>query len=403
MRKLFLLLSLVTFCSYAQVDTTSPYVWQEVEVVDTAKTVEMAHLIKVEREKANAEIKIKITLLQSLKESGRKKVSSEEDKIRLKEIAQNYGGQKPNNKGLIVGPSAYLVDLEKGKINKDFFNEFNYIQSELTKSMQTEDFNSIYATLFPVPKKRVKVKKENPNYGFRWFDKYDKSKLKYKYVSYPQKDDYYISDEYSQYKFRQHNYDSRRWSIYDRQDNLLAVAMPFDYYNEKDDIRGACNRYDFEHNAYNINADDAAVKNYVAAKFSGATAETEIFARQFAIRMLNTKLDQARQYLSRRQITQQEFNNISKAVGDEKGQYEKEIAEWQKKMPPANVMSKANNYIEQLDKDNANVVADDMSKSRIDGLNFILTSPKGRLRVQQTYYYDKKKKKVECKYKVLEK
>lgn len=403
MRNILLLLSLVTICSFAQVDTTSPYVWQEIEVVDTVKAIEMAHQIKVEREKTNAEIKTKIALLQSLTESGKKKISSEEDKTSLKEIAQKYGGQKPNNKGMIVGPSAYLADLEKGKVNKNFFNEFNHIQSELTKSMQTEDFDSIYATLFPVPKKMAKVKKENPNYGFRWFDKYDKGKLKYKSVSYPQKDEFYTSDEYPQYKFRQHNYDRRRWSIYDRQENLLAVSMPFDYYNEKDDIRGACNRYDFEHNAYNINADDAAVRNYVAEKFAGATAETEIFARQFAIRMLNTKLDQARQYLSRRQITQQEFNNISKAVGVEKSQYEKEIAEWKKKMPSANVVSKANNYIEQLARDNANVVPDDMTKERIDGLNFMLTSSKRRLRVQQTYYYDKKKKRVECKYKVLEK
>ena len=329
--------------------------------------------------------------------------SNIEDRTRLRDIAQKYGGQAPNNKGKIVGPSTYLADLEKGKINKDFLKEFDHIQSELANSMQTEDFNSIYASLFPVPKKTAKVKIENPNYGFRWFDKYDKNKLKYKSVSYPIKDEYYTSDEYSQYKFRKHNYDDQRWSIYDKQDNLLAVAMPFDYNNEKDDIRGACNRYDFEHNAYNINEDNAAVKNYVAAKFAGATAETEIFARQFAIRMLNTKLDQARLYLSRRQITQQEFNRISKAVVAEKSLYEREIAGWQKKMPPANVVSKANNYIEQLDKDNANVVSDKMIKSRIDGLNFTLTSPKGKLRVQQTYFFDKKKNRVECKYQVIEK
>ena len=403
MRKLFLFLSFVAANTYAQVDTTSPYIWQEVEVVDTAKAVEMARQIKSKREKANAEIKVIIALLQNIKESGQKKVSSEEDIIRLKEIAQKYGGKKPNNKGKIVGSSAYLADLDKGKINKDFLNEFSDIQAELTKSLQTEDFNSIYATLFPVPKKKAMVKKENPNYGFRWFDNYNKSKLKYKSVSYPSKDEYYISDEYTQYKFRKHNYDDWRWSIYDKQDNLLAVAMPFDYYNEKDDIRGACNRYDFEHNAYNINKDNPAVRNYVSAKFAGATAETEIFARQFAIRALNTKLDQARLYLSRRQITQQEFNNISKAVGAEKSQYEKEIAEWQKKMPPTDVVSKANNYIEQLDKDNANIVSDKMIKVRIDGLNFLLTSPTGKLRVQQTYFYDKKKNRVECKYKVIEK
>ena len=42
-------------------------------------------------------------------------------------------------------------------------------------------------------------------------------------------------------------------------------------------------------------------------------------------------------------------------------------------------------------------------RKRIDGLNFIITSSRSKIRVQQTYFYDAGDKMVDCTYKVLDK
>ena len=419
MRKTLLLLALIALSSYAQnVDTTSPYIYVEGEVVDTMKAIETLKQIKAEKKaqirKENEQVEAKIALIKNLKDKQRTKVKTAEEIQLLKEIAEKYKSKIVhyaviNQRTNMPSMDKLWSGLEKGKVVRDYYDAYGDILDELPKELEDETkydeytLNSLETIVpsFMIPKKKVMVKKENPNYGFRWLDKYNKSKLKHKSVSYPVKDEYYTSDEYPQYKFRQHNYNDKRWSVYDKSDNLLAVAMPFDYINEKDDIKKACNIYDFEHNAYNISQESEVVRNYIAAKFAGSTAETEIFARQFSIRILNTKLDQARQYLASRQITQQEFNRISQAIGTEKSQYEREIVQWQKKMPPQDVVTKANNYIEQLAKDNEKAVPDRMTKTRIDGLSFILTG--GNLRLQQTYFYNKEKKRVESNYKVLAK
>lgn len=42
-----------------------------------------------------------------------------------------------------------------------------------------------------------------------------------------------------------------------------------------------------------------------------------------------------------------------------------------------------------------------ISRKRIDGLNFMITSTRSDIKVQQTFFYDTLKKRIDCNYMVI--
>ena len=74
MRTFLCLISLIAvFNSYAQnINKNSPYIWEEIEVIDTVKAEEMANKIKSDKKadisKSNEKISTQITLLTMLKD-----------------------------------------------------------------------------------------------------------------------------------------------------------------------------------------------------------------------------------------------------------------------------------------------------------------------------------------------
>ena len=183
MRKIFLFLSMVVTCGYAQVDMTSPFIWVEKEVVDTTKAVEMAKVVVGEE---NTKLQSQISLLTSLKEQKKKKVKAAEDIQLLQEIAKKYDNiiieqvtpfvQSSRTFTLSYSSSPtdrVLNKLKKGKIDNAYYDAFDDILKQLSSELKDEDTyaEQCFADVVnPLPMKTIKVKVDNPNYRFRWFD-----------------------------------------------------------------------------------------------------------------------------------------------------------------------------------------------------------------------------------------
>mgnify|MGYP002627244421 CR=1 FL=1 len=124
--------------------------------------------------------------------------------------------------------------------HQDFYNEFLRItwrfpveeRELLNKEKQKYDDLDYTKLVSPLPKKIIKIRKDNPNYideNFHWVDKMDFSRLEHKSTTYPAKEVYYYSSIHPQYKFIQDKHVSHRWIVYDQSYNLIAVSLPTPY------------------------------------------------------------------------------------------------------------------------------------------------------------------------------
>ena len=418
MRKAFLLLSLTTamFCNGQEIDTTTPYYEYEEEVVDTAKAVLIANQMREEKrlqiQNAINELKEQETLLKTLKEKGQKKVDSAEDIKKLRDIAVKYlAGKDTRTKERI------MQSLEKGKIHQDFYNEFLRItwrlpveERELIEEKQKYDDLDYTQLVSPLPKKIIKIRKDNPNYideNFHWVDKMDFSRLEHKSTTYPAREDYYYSSIHPQYKFIQDKHVSHRWIVYDQSYNLIAVSLPtpYDYSYEsfEDGMLDALVKYDYEHDAYNISQDNAAVRKYVEyTANNGRSVDSKLASAELGQAFIDKMMAELRRRRAAGRMTQEEFNKQLQNYNVETAKNKRLIADLRKQLPTKDVIERANNYIRQLRQDNRDHITRELKATRIDGLTILLQSPKG-LKVQQTGYYDKKENAVEWKYLVIEK
>lgn len=427
MKKTLLLLCTISVHSYAQqADITSPYIWCEEEVVDTAKAIAAAKQIKDETEK---KITAQLELVASMREKKRK-VKSEEEKALLKDLQQQCSGvpaaipaarkaitdayfaayrRRWLNKEL---PDEIAEELEKGKVHAYFYNAFEYIQEYLSTELvriSDSDINMDFADyVSPLPTKLMNVRHDNPDYAdpnFHWLDRFDTKTLEHKSVSFPVKEDYWVSSKYTEYKFHKlENMDfySSTWAVYDQSNKLVAILNPKTTTDrgENDELQFACAKYDYERNAYDINSQPAAIKNYVAQAFATGKSlkarrdeiEEAVFLKGMEVQVAATS----------KRISDSQYNKLKSDFEALLAKSEKERAEIDKSCPK-DVMEKGENYIDQLKKDNAypwrKLIA-----TRIDGLNFMLTLPDGnKLKAQAIFGYNTKDEKAECSYVVLEK
>ena len=439
MRTFLCLISLIAvFNSYAQnINTNFPYIWEEIEVIDTVKAEEMANKIKSDKKadisKSNEKISTQITLLTMLKDKKQKKVQNEQEITLLQEIATEHKGEivdvidynlnlqrlrngrtpRTNSDRMIEN---IMSNLTKGKINDYYFISFDRIITKLQEELQDEKQyeNMCFTSLVsPLPMKTIKVKKDNPNYldpDFHWLDRYNTDKLILKSTSFPVKEEYYASEEYPQFKFYKDNYMSHRWLIYDLFGNFVAASMPTEYdlnYHGVDwQMIDACSLYDFEHNTYNINQESEAVRNYIAYTLkNGHSLRSEISSIELGQSMIDKILQESKRMLVAGRMTQEQYNKNYAEHKRLTMENQKRLTTLRKQIPSKDVIERADNYVEQLKKDNEDRLPRsnrDFKISRIDGLNFILTSDSG-LKLQQTGYYNSKENRVEWSYKVLEK
>lgn len=243
--------------------------------------------------------------------------------------------------------------------------------------------------------------------NYFWLDSFNTKTLVQKTTSYPTKEDYYASDLYPQFKFIKDKHKSDRWIVYDTSYNLLAVSLPtsndYNYESFEEGVLDALVKYDYEHNAYDINKESQAVRNYVAyTANNGRSIKSKLSSCEMAQTILDKMITSFRQRRAAGKMTQEAFNKQLREYNVETAKNKKEIAALSKQLPSKEVMNRADDYIRQLRQDNRDKANGDFTATRIDGLNVMLQSPDG-LKVQQTGYFDKKENAVEWKYVVIEK
>lgn len=417
MRKVFLIwLSVISVCGYSQVDTTSPYIWVEEEVTDTAKAVEMAKQIVASE---NAQYKKEIDLLTYLKNNNKKKVKSDEDIAILKNIARRY--ESIITKQVVSSAKSsfsYALSmssmpneriqksLEKGKIEKAFFNTFGdnitFLSAQI-KDEKTYPYHSFANVVVMLPKKKVTVRKDNPNYGFRWLDDYDESKLKYNPVK-----EINTSVDFPQYVFRYKKmYDKLYLTVYDKKGDLVAVKYNTSHDIYEASIQKAGMKYDYEHNAYDINGENTDIRKALDDWFNDRSIQQKIDAlqkklagisvsKQLAQNLLYNMVSNTDEYKAAK-IVIDEYDKKGRAIGHQ-------IEALKEKLPPADVQRSVDSYLRQLESDNENIWGWGQTYfTRKDGLNFILTKKDKTLKVQETYYIDEETEDLKCKYRVLNK
>lgn len=431
MKKALLILSVISVHTYAQqIDTNSPYIWCEEEVVDTLKAVAEANQIKAEKTERMA---AEISLLTSLQAKNRK-IKSDEEKAMLRNILDRCltSYLKPEHiptggtirEHYLKNYRSYLREqdlydaLEKGKIHPSFYAGFDSIVSYLTRNrdkIESSTDADFADYVNPLLMKMANVRRDNPYYAdpqFLWVDKlneYDKNhQLERKSVSYPDKDEYYTSNIYTQYKFRKVRDTDFRLTyvkVYDQAGKLVAVKPPYDWKleDDKDAIRYACACYDYEHNAYGIDKETAAVKDYVKQYFTtGRTPKTRIDMLDVTLRFQSQLLNEARSNLRRGRISPAEYSKMEKQYNESVAEAEREAAAIRSKYPKE-LTDKAEGYIEQLKSDNS-YPWDKLQATRIDGLNYMITDPNGgKLKAQLTFGYDAERGRIVSSCKVLEK
>ena len=414
---LFIWLSSISVCGYSQVDTTSPYIWVDEVVTDTAKAIEMAKQIVATD---NAKYQKEIELLTYLKDNNKKKVKSDNEISMLKDIAKRYGaiitGQVISTAkssisyalSMLSTPSERIQEsLEKGKIDKAYFNAFGDIITNISAQIKDENTYPYYSfanVVTMLPKKKVTVRKDNPNYGFRWLDNYEYSKLKYNPVK-----ETYSSTDFPQYVFRNKkmNGESSTLVVYDKKDNLVAIKYNTSHEVDKEGILKAGMKYDYEHNAYDINEENAAIRKALDDWFNDRSVQQKIDAllkeqagimlsKQVANNLLYNIVSNSDEYKAAK-IAINEYDKKEREIG-------RQIEALRTQLPSSDIQKGVDSYLRQLRHDNENIWGYGQTYfTRIDGLNFVLTQKGNTLKVQETYYMDEGSENLKCKYKVLSK
>lgn len=243
---------------------------------------------------------------------------------------------------------------------------------------------------------------------YHWLDNFNTNTLTHKSTTYPTKEDYYASEKYPQFKFLRDNHKSKRWLVYSTSYELLAASLPtnYDYCYESfgEDIMNSLVKYDYEHNAYNINNESEAVRKYVSYTVeNGRSIESKLSSLEMAQSFLDKLLVNMKKWRAAGKMTQAAYNKQLKDYNTETAKNRKEIAALRKMLPTKATIERADNYISQLRQDNEAFVTGDFTATRIDGLTVLLQSASKGLKIEQTGYFDKKGNAVEWKYVVVEK
>lgn len=407
----------------AQTNSNEPYFIEEETVVDTIKAIQMAKDIIMEQNEA---IDKELVLVNDILKNRRSKLNTDADaniirgmleRLKDKTTEDNFSY---NSLAVYSNYEDVLKVLEKRKIHNDLYRSLLVIQHYLEK--EKKDGN-IYPekyfskVVFPLPTKKMLVKKENPNYGFRWLDRFDTNKLKYNPIK-----ENYKSDDYPNYVFAKcecayidPEYYGKIWAVFDKSDNLVAVQWTQYESREEDDIQLAAMKYDYAHNAYDINSESAEIRKALDDWYNDRTVEKQIEALQREQAAVELSRHLAQKMTSATAKSPEEFKAaqvVNKELAQKSIALNSKIQSIKKQMPPKEIQDAVNRYLKQLKEDNnmgyyLHYMKDGefpkISRKRIDGLNFLITSTRSNIKVKQTYFYDTLRKRIDSKYMVLNK
>lgn len=417
---LFLLLTLSYSNGFAQTNSNEPYFYVEEEVIDTLKAIDMAKDIIRDRNKA---IEKELAIIDDVfKHPSRKKLKTDEDVNVIKGLLEREkNSTMVHNWDLSVYTNydEVMKDLQKKKLHEDLFNSLllfkTYLRDEV-KDEYNESEKSFASIVNPLPMKRMVIRKENLNYGFRWIDRINTDNLKYNPIK-----DTYKSEQYPDYiiakckcSFLDPLY-GRIWAVFDKSENLLAVRWVEYESREDKGIQLSAMKYDYAHNAYDINDESVEIRKALDDWYNDRTVENQIEQlkkEQFALEMTRNLANKVTYGSTSTSEEYAAAGAINNDLAKKSREINSKIESLKKQMPPKEIQEKVDRYLKQLKKDNnmdyhfhhlRDGEYPKVYRKRIDGLNFIITSSRSKICVQQTYFYDAVDKMVDCTYKVLDK
>ena len=171
----------------------------------------------------------------------------------------------------------------------------------------------------------------------------------------------YYSSIHPQYKFIQDKHASHRWIVYDLSYNLIAVSLPtsYDYSYEsfEDGLLNALVKYDYEHDAYSISQESAAVRKYVEyTANNGRSVDSKLASAELGQAFIDKMMAEFKRRRAAGRMRQEDFNKQLHNYNVETAKNKRMIADLKKQLPTKDVIDRANNYIRQLRQDNRDYI-----------------------------------------------
>lgn len=408
MRKNILLFLLVTICPCnmsAQTDyESSLYIKEVKQVVDTLKAEELANIFREQKKKeitqTNDSLNKHIEFMNHLIESKVTKLSAEEANVLLR-ICKSYF----HNEGISLYGTRYrdiLEKIEKRKVHTSLLYTLPELRDDIKKkqiSLDQYDQVPFSKIIEPLPVKDIYVYKFVPDIVDKAlkFGNYSKKR-----VSYPNEDEYYVAYELPKYKLRQ--VDMGIMLIYDSENKEIGAAQQTDGTYEKDseNLLKACMMYDYLHNAYNIDNENSALKEYISFCItSGGTVSEAIRQTESRIRTAENIFNNIKK--AKDQISQSAYNKNYADYLKIKKQYESELSNLKKLVLTPQIESQAEKYITQLKQDNDYFVGRILTTKRIDAYTLEQSIPNDKFKVQKRLGFDSFSKKYFWNYTVITK
>ena len=192
--------------------------------------------------------------------------------------------------------------------------------------------------------KRMVIRKENLNYGFRWIDRINTDNLKYNPIK-----ETYKSEQYPDYiiakckcSFLDPLY-GRIWAVFDKSENLLAVRWVEYESREDKGIQLSAMKYDYAHNAYDVNDESVEIRKALDDWYNDRTVEKQIEQlkkEQFALEMtrnLTNKVTYGSTSTSEEYAAADAINND---LAKKSREISSKIESLKKQMPPQDIQEK---------------------------------------------------------------
>ena len=383
---------------------------EEIEVTDTAKAMAMAEQRREELKNGiKADQKIvndELFLLQYISGHKKKTIKKEKDISmmldildRCANIAKDWGETDDQ----VLFNSNIRENLKQGIVDPIFFDgsEITNISRFLLSSVLDErkiDNMPIEKLVNPLPTKKITVKKRNPNFAYSWISKINKKSLSYNPLK-----DVYTSADYPQYIFKECSCDSYKsvkfFAMFDKSDNIVSSQIGINLDDVRNDIIDACCWYDYQHNAYGINEENANLKKCVESILKGEVPINDGYIVGAALQSSMIR-SMARQSLKYRSLTLAEYNEVIKGSDAALKKRQMEIEKIMKQYSEETI-TKARRYVQTLKDYNSNFIHSGYGYERDDALEAVITFNK--LSIKQIFSYIKDGNKLTCDYKVINK
>ena len=389
----FLLVLIYPCCMSAQIDYESSLYLKEVkQVVDTLKAEELANLFRFRKKgeitQTNDSLNKQIEFLNHLIDTKATKLSVEDANFLLC-ICNGYWH---GNEGFTLYETPYSdirEKLEKGKIHRSLLYTLPKLSDEIKKKQISPDkFDKVHFSKIvdPLPSKEVTIYKFVPDIvdDALKFGNYTKKK-----VSYPNDDEYYVAYALPDYKLRKVGMGIILISDCDDKEIGAAQQTSDKYEEDSRNLLKACMKFDFLHNAYNIENENSALKEYISFCItSGGTISEAIRQTESRIRTAETIFNTIKSAKAKGQMSQSAYDKNYADHLNIKKQYEFELSNLKKAAQTPQIESQVEKYISQLRKDNDKFVRRILTTKRIDAYTYEESLPDENFKVLKKLGYD---------------